>query len=122
MLPVAPVRCPPVLPVKRARASGISEMRLRGSGLGLRGSGYTDRTGWAAKLCSDVRFATAYTGVTGMPETNLEPSGMRQPGRAAWGARAGRRPLEELSLGVARTRTTRAVADGSTVPLYRERI
>ena len=137
MTPVAPVRCPPCETVRRESGMGISEMRLRGSGntvhalyawgrppcrrvrcqfavgvvylLTRIGAPATlDRTGWAAKLCSDVRLQRCY----GRAKTN----GSTEPPSSAAGDRPCRGP--PLGLGVARTRTTRAVADGSTVPLF----
>ena len=144
MTPVAPVRCPPCETCGQAATGmGISEMRLRGSGntvhalyawalgetplprvrcqlalftyLRLRGSGL--RLHWTVRVGrrSFVRMF-AYSGVT---DARNFYNGSTEPPSCSRAA-AGDRPCRghPLGLGVARTRTTRAVADGSTVPLF----
>ncbi len=136
MTPVAPVRCPPCETCGQAATGmGISEMRLRGSGNTVhalyawgrppchvyaaswrclltyadRGSGYTGPYG----LGGEALFGCSLTAVLRTRETFITEVRNRR-------AAAGDRPCRghPLGLGVARTRTTRAVADGSTVPLF----
>jgi hypothetical protein len=110
MTPVAPVRSKVSLHVKRARAtSAWASVRCDYAD---RGSGYTGPYG----LGGEALFGCSLTAVLRTRETfKTEVRNRRRLLLLLGTARA---VCRGHPLGVARTRTTRAVADGSTVPLF----